>query len=92
MGTRTRIAEVLNRKRGLSIAMIRRLHERLGISAEVLIRRTRESCIKNTSPDSASDQAQERLQSAPTACDEWQHAKVDEALRRGAMMEHVKTR
>jgi HTH-type transcriptional regulator/antitoxin HigA len=38
IGTRTRIAEVLNRKRGLSIAMIRRLHERLGISAEVLIR------------------------------------------------------
>jgi antitoxin component HigA of HigAB toxin-antitoxin module len=29
IGTRTRIAEVLNRKRGLSIAMIRRLHERL---------------------------------------------------------------
>src|SRR5215470_13056564 len=27
IGTRTRIAEVLNRKRGLSIAMIRRLHE-----------------------------------------------------------------
>jgi HTH-type transcriptional regulator / antitoxin HigA len=38
IGTRTRIAEVLNRKRGLSIAMIRRLHERLGISADVLIR------------------------------------------------------
>jgi HTH-type transcriptional regulator/antitoxin HigA len=38
IGTRTRVAEVLNRKRGLSIAMIRRLHERLGISAEVLIR------------------------------------------------------
>ena len=37
IGTRTRIAEVLNRKRGLSITMIRRLHERLGISAEVLI-------------------------------------------------------
>ena len=30
IGTRTRIAEVLNRKRGLSIAMIRRLRERLG--------------------------------------------------------------
>jgi hypothetical protein len=29
IGIRTRIAEVLNRKRGLSIAMIRRLHERL---------------------------------------------------------------
>ncbi len=41
IGTRTRIAEVLNRKRGLSIGMIRRLHERLGISAEVLIRPTR---------------------------------------------------
>ena len=41
IGTRTRIAEVLNRKRGLSIAMNRRLHERLGISAEVLIRPSR---------------------------------------------------
>ena len=38
LGTRSRIAEVLNRRRGLSIAMIRRLHEALGISAEVLIR------------------------------------------------------
>ena len=43
IGTRTRIAEVLNRKRGLSIAMIRRLHERLGISADVLIRPRRKS-------------------------------------------------
>lgn len=41
IGTRTRVAEVLNRKRNLSIAMIRRLHRRLGISAEVLIRPTR---------------------------------------------------
>src|SRR6266478_6568715 len=41
IGTRTRIAEVLNRKRGLSITMIRRLHERLGIAAEVLIRPSR---------------------------------------------------
>lgn len=41
IGTRTRIAEVLNRKRSLSIAMIRRLHEKLGIPAEVLIRETR---------------------------------------------------
>ena len=42
LGTRTRVSEVLNRKRGLSIAMIRRLHEELGISAEVLIRPTRD--------------------------------------------------
>src|SRR6267378_8168376 len=41
IGTRTRIAEVLNRKRGQSVGMIRRLHERLGISAEVLIRPSR---------------------------------------------------
>jgi HTH-type transcriptional regulator / antitoxin HigA len=41
IGTRTRIAEVLNRKRGLSISMIRRLNEQLGISADVLIRPSR---------------------------------------------------
>lgn len=41
IGTRTRIAEVLNRRRGLSIAMIRRLHKALGIPAEVLIRPAR---------------------------------------------------
>ena len=41
IGSRGRVAEVLNRRRDLSIAMIRRLHERLGISAEVLIRPTR---------------------------------------------------
>lgn len=41
IGSRTRIAEVLNRKRSLSIGMIRRLHDRLGISAEVLIRPSR---------------------------------------------------
>jgi HTH-type transcriptional regulator / antitoxin HigA len=40
LGTRTRVSEVLNRRRGLSIAMIRRLHAELGISAEVLIRPT----------------------------------------------------
>jgi HTH-type transcriptional regulator / antitoxin HigA len=41
IGARNRIAEVLNRKRGLSIEMIRSLHDKLGISAEVLIRPTR---------------------------------------------------
>jgi HTH-type transcriptional regulator/antitoxin HigA len=41
IGTRTRVAEVLNRKRSLSIGMIRRLHQALGISAEVLIRPSR---------------------------------------------------
>jgi HTH-type transcriptional regulator/antitoxin HigA len=37
IGTRTRVAEVLNGKRNLSITMIRNLHAKLGISAEVLI-------------------------------------------------------
>jgi HTH-type transcriptional regulator/antitoxin HigA len=41
LGTRTRVAEVLNRRRNLSINMIRRLHNKLGISAEVLIRPSR---------------------------------------------------
>jgi HTH-type transcriptional regulator/antitoxin HigA len=41
IGTRTRVAEVLNRKRSLSIGMIRRLHANLGIPAEILIRPTR---------------------------------------------------
>ena len=38
LGSRTRVAEVLNRRRGLSINMIRRLHQKLGISVDVLIR------------------------------------------------------
>jgi HTH-type transcriptional regulator/antitoxin HigA len=41
IGTRTRVAEVLNRRRSLSINMIRRLHESLGIPADILIRPTR---------------------------------------------------
>ncbi len=41
LGSRTRVAEVLTRRRGLSINMIRRLHEKFGISAEVLIRPTK---------------------------------------------------
>jgi HTH-type transcriptional regulator/antitoxin HigA len=38
IGSRSRVSEVLNRKRPLSIEMIRRLHEKLGIPAEVLIK------------------------------------------------------
>ena len=43
IGTRTRVAEVLNRRRSLSIGMIRRLHKHLGISADVLIRPSQKS-------------------------------------------------
>lgn len=38
IGSRARVAEVLNHKRPLTLAMIRRLHSGLGIPAEVLIR------------------------------------------------------
>jgi HTH-type transcriptional regulator/antitoxin HigA len=38
IGSRARIAEVLNHKRSLTLAMIRRLHAGLGIPADVLIR------------------------------------------------------
>ena len=37
IGTRARVSEVLNRKRPLTLNMIRRLNSELGISAEVLI-------------------------------------------------------
>jgi HTH-type transcriptional regulator/antitoxin HigA len=38
LGSRARVAEVLNRRRPLTIEMIRKLHQGLGISADVLIR------------------------------------------------------
>ena len=37
IGSRARVSEVLTRRRGLSLDMIRRLNEKLGIPAEVLI-------------------------------------------------------
>lgn len=41
IGGRSRVYEVMHRKRGLSLEMIRRLNERFGIPAEVLIRPVR---------------------------------------------------
>ncbi|PYR02055.1 MAG: transcriptional regulator [Acidobacteria bacterium] len=38
LGSRARVAEVLNRRRPLTIDLIRKLHSGLGISADVLIR------------------------------------------------------
>ena len=37
IGTQSKVSEVLNRKRPLSLAMIRALHDGLGIPAEVLL-------------------------------------------------------
>lgn len=39
LGSKERVSEVLNRKRGLSLEMIRRLHSGLGIPPELLIGR-----------------------------------------------------
>ena len=41
LGSRARVAEILNGKRRLTLPMIRRLHARLRIPAEVLIREAR---------------------------------------------------
>lgn len=38
LGSRARVAEILRRRRKLTIGMIRKLHTGLGISADVLIR------------------------------------------------------
>jgi HTH-type transcriptional regulator / antitoxin HigA len=40
LGTRSRVSEILNRKRPLTLDMIRRLHSRWGIPAESLIQPT----------------------------------------------------
>jgi HTH-type transcriptional regulator/antitoxin HigA len=37
IGTRARVSEVLNRRRSLTLEMIRKLHQGLGIPADVLI-------------------------------------------------------
>ena len=41
IGQRGRVSEILNRARNLTLPMIRRLHEGLGISADVLIQESR---------------------------------------------------
>jgi len=41
LGSRGRVAEILNRKRSLSLEMIRRLHEHLGIPTDILIQPSR---------------------------------------------------
>lgn len=54
LGTRSRVAEVLNRRRSLSIGMIRGLHTQLGIPADVLIRPTRQVAPTVARPQGAS--------------------------------------
>jgi len=44
LGSRARVSEVLNRKRPLSVEMIRRLNAGLGIPAEILIQPYKTGC------------------------------------------------
>ena len=43
LGSRNRVYEVLSRRRPLTLTMIRRLHEGLGIPAESLIKESRDA-------------------------------------------------
>jgi HTH-type transcriptional regulator / antitoxin HigA len=46
LGSRSRVSEVLNRKRSLTLTMIRRLHQSLGIPAEVLLGETKHARLR----------------------------------------------
>jgi HTH-type transcriptional regulator / antitoxin HigA len=54
IGQRTRVYEVMRGDRPLSISMIRRLHKRLGIPAEVLIQPIRTSNVRKSNPRASS--------------------------------------
>ena len=46
LGSRSRVSEVLNGKRSLTLTMIRRLHQSLGIPAEVLLGETKHARLR----------------------------------------------
>jgi HTH-type transcriptional regulator / antitoxin HigA len=46
LGSRSRVSEVLNGKRPLTLTMIRRLHHSLGIPAEVLLGETKHARLR----------------------------------------------
>jgi HTH-type transcriptional regulator/antitoxin HigA len=47
IGSRARISEILNRKRNLTLNMIRKLHDELHIPAELLIKKSKSTVIKS---------------------------------------------
>lgn len=49
LGSKERVSEVLNRKRGLSLEMIRRLHNGLGIPADLIMGRPSQIITKTSS-------------------------------------------
>jgi len=64
LGSRARVAEVLNRKRPLSLEMIRRLHTGLGLGAEILIQ---SYPLVTPEPNKGVQPTPRSLRSAPTS-------------------------
>lgn len=52
IGTRARVSEILNRKRDLTLNMIRKLHDELHIPAELLIKRSKQHHAKTNNKHS----------------------------------------
>jgi HTH-type transcriptional regulator/antitoxin HigA len=50
LGSKERVSEILNRKRGLSLEMIRRLHAGLGIPADLLVGNQGQRADRKTPP------------------------------------------
>jgi HTH-type transcriptional regulator / antitoxin HigA len=50
LGSKERVSEILNRKRGLSLEMIRRLHAGLGIPADLLVGKQNQQANRKTLP------------------------------------------
>jgi HTH-type transcriptional regulator/antitoxin HigA len=48
LGSKERVSEILNRKRGLSLEMIRRLHAGLGIPADLLVGKQNQRADRKT--------------------------------------------
>lgn len=46
LGSRARVSEILNRKRALSLEMVRKLHEGLEIPAEILIKESKKKQVR----------------------------------------------
>jgi len=48
LGSKERVSEILNRKRGLSLEMIRRLHNGLGIPADLIMGKRSQAIAKKS--------------------------------------------
>lgn len=74
IGSKSRVSEVLSGKRPLTLAMIRALHEGLGIPAEVLLQRA---------PDARSDDDPDAGPQDDEGAFDWSRMPVKEMARRG---------